>query len=258
MIRRFNYTGRKRIPRSKISLSLSVTPGNMLAMDAYVDLDGLPLAPSAAIYVEAYRRAYFRRLRCGTVSEPKFPRNRVLDGLDGDALVLFRVKVVDQRGRILAVADKIAAHRTKEEQSGRQSLLPVDFVELGQSIWRLDLEGDLPILQLNKDIENIREIARSSTFFLTLVYPEVVRQVLNRIVVEEDFTDADADSEEEWMTGWLKFAIQILRRKHLPPMGQSEPIKQEKLKWIDDVVNAFCSDNRVLERFIKEQKIGEL
>jgi hypothetical protein len=257
MIRRFNYTGRKRIPRSKVSLSLNVVHGKRLAFDAFVDLDGLLLPTSATIYVEAYRRAYFRRFPCGTISEPRFPKNRVLEGLDPDALVLFRVKVVDKKGRILAVADRIIPRRTEEEETDRQSLLPVDFVDLGQSVWRLDLEGDLPILQLNKRIENIREIARSDTFFLTLVYPEVVRQILYKIVVEEDFTDADADGEEEWMSGWLKFAIQMLGRKHLPPLGQSEPIKQEKLKWIDDVVNAFCSDNSVLERFVKEQRVGE-
>jgi len=257
MIRRFNYTGRKRIPRSKISLSLNAASGKTLAFDAVVDLDGLLLPGNATIYVEAYRRAYFRRFPCGTLSEPKFPKNRVLEGLDPDALVLFRVKVVDKKGRILAVADRIVPRRTEEEQGDKQCLLPVDFVDLGQSIWRLDLEGDLPILQLNKGIENIREIARSDTFFLTLVYPEVVRQILFKIVVDEDFTDADADGEDEWMSDWLKFAIQMLGRKHLPPLGKSEPIKQEKLKWIDDVVNAFCSDNQLLERFVKEQKIGE-
>ena len=35
MIRRFNYTGRKRIPRSKLSLSLNVAPGKTLAWVAF-------------------------------------------------------------------------------------------------------------------------------------------------------------------------------------------------------------------------------
>lgn len=257
MIRRFNYTGRKRIPRSKLSFSLNVGPGKTLAFDAAIHLDELLLPASAAIYVEAYRRAYFRRFPCGTLSEPKFPKNRVLEGLDPDALVLFRVKVVDKKGRILAATDRIIPRRAEEEQTDRQSLLPVDFVDLGQSVWRLDLEGDLPILQLNKCIENIREIARADSFFLTLVCPEVVRQILYKIVVEEDFADAEANGEDEWMSGWLKFAIEMLPSKRLPPLGQSEPIKQEKLKWIDDVVEAFCSNNLVLEKFVKAQKAGE-
>jgi hypothetical protein len=257
MIRRFNYTGRKRIPRPKISIALSEAPKKTLVFDASVDLDGLQLPGSANIYIEAYRRAYFRRFPCGTISAPKLPKNRLLDGLDVDALILFRVKIADKKGRILAVADKIVPRRAEEERTDRQCLLPVDFVDLGESIWRLDLEGDLPILLLNKCLDNIREVARSDGFFLSLVYPEVVRQVLYKIVVEDDFTDPDADGEDDWMSGWLKFAIEALGSRRLPPSGQSEPIQQEKMKWIDDVVEAFCVNNRMLEKFAKAQKVGE-
>lgn len=257
MIRRFNYTGRKRIPPSKISFSLHADSENKLAFNAFLDLYDQQLPINSAIYIEAYRRAYFKRFSCGTIAEPKLPRNQVLEGLESDALVLFRVKVVDKKGRILAAADRIVPRRTEEEQSDRQSILPVEFIDLGHSIWRLDLEGDLPILQLNKGIENIREIASSDTNFLTLVYPEVVRQILYKIVVEEDFDDPNADDEDQWMSNWIKFAIQILGKNHPPPSGQSEPDKQEKLKWIDDVVNAFCVNNSVMEKFVKSLKIGE-
>jgi hypothetical protein len=164
---------------------------------------------------------------------------------------------VDRKGRILAVADKISARRTEQESANRQFLLPVDFADLGNTIWQLDLEGDIPILQLNKSLENIREIARSDSFFLSLIYPEVVRQVLHKIVVEDDYTDADADGEDDWMSGWLKFAIEMLGRRVLPPSGRSEPIIQEKLKWIDDVVEAFSSKHQVLEKFVKAQKALE-
>lgn len=257
MIRRFNYTGRKRIPRTKISLSLNTVPGSKLAFDAFIDFAGITLPSTAKIYIEAYRKTYFRRFPCGTISSPAYPRNQILEGLDPDALVLFRVKVVDRKGRIFAIADRIRPRRTGEDQTDRQSLLPVEFIDLGELIWRLDLEDDLPILQLNKRIENIRDLARYDIYFLTLVYPEVVQQILYRIVIEEDYTDIEADGEEEWMSSWLKFAVQILGRRHLPPAGSSEPFKQQKLRWIEDVVNAFCLNNSILEKFIKEQKIGE-
>ena len=224
----------------------------MLAFDAAVDLEGLMLPASANIHVEAYRRAYFRRFSCGTVSEPKFPQNRILEGLDPDALVLFRIKIVDKKGRILAGVDRVQPRRTEEEPTGRLCLLPVDFVDLGQSIWRLELESDWPTLELNKNVENIREIARSDSAFLTLVYPEVVRQILHEIIIERDHTDPDTDADD-WMSGWLRFAIDLLGKRQLPPSGESEPIKQEKLKWIEDVVEAFCLSNKVLEKFIRGQ-----
>jgi hypothetical protein len=84
----------------------------------------------------------------------------------------------------------------------------------------------------------------------------VVRQILHKIVVDDDYTDADAD-EDDWMSGWLKFAIETLGRRVLPSSGGSEPILQEKLNWIDNVVEAFCSKHQVLEKFVKAQKALE-
>ena len=256
MKRRFNYTGRKKIPRSKVSISLNEGPEKTLTFDATVDFAGLLVPPSANIFVEAHRRAYFKRFSCGTVSAPKFLAKRTLEGLDSNALVRFRVKVVDKNGHIIAVADSIMPRRPEEDAADRLCLLSVDFVDLGQAIWRLDLESDWPTLQLNKHIENIREIARSDDSFLTLVYPEVVCQVLYKIVIEEDHTDPDTDPDD-WMSGWLKFAVDLLGKKQLPSSGQTEPIKQEKLKWIDDAVEAFCSNNQILGKFVKTQKSEE-
>jgi len=255
MIRRFNYTGRKKLARTRLSISLNETSDNRLAFDAALQLDGLDLPPSANIFIEAYRRAYFKRIACGTVSNPKFPKKFILEGLDPQALVRFRVKIADKKGRILAIADRIIPRLTEEEPTDKICLLPVDFVDLGQSIWRLDLDSDWPSLQLNKLIENIREIARSDNYFLTLVYPEIVRQVLYKIVVEEDHTDPYTD--DDWMSQWLRFVIDLSAEKLLPPSGESEPIKLEKSKWIDDAVNAFSSNKRVLEKFIQAQDLRE-
>jgi hypothetical protein len=256
MIRRFNYTGRKKIPRSKVSIFLNEGPGKTLAFDASVDFEGLPVPPSANIFIEAHRRHYFKRFSCGTVSAPKFPRGRILEGLDSNALVRFRVKAVDKKGRIVAAADNIQPKRIEEEEADRLCLLPVDFADLGHAIWRLDLENDWPILQLNKNIEEMREVARSDHSFLALVYPEVLRQIFFKIIVEEDHTDPETDPDD-WMSGWLRYAVDLLGKKQMPSSGQSEPIKQEKLKWIEDVVEAFCSNNQILEKFAKFQKGGE-
>jgi len=256
MIRRFNYTGRKKIPRSKVSISLNEGPEKTLTFDATVDFEGLPVPPSANIFIEAHRRAYFKRFSCGTVSAPKFSGRRILEGLDSNALVRFRVKVVDKKGRIVAVADNIIPRRVEEEAADRLCLLPVDFVDLGHAIWRLDLESDWPTLQLNKNMEDIREVARSDNTFLALVFPEVVRQVFYKIIVEEDHTDPETDPDE-WMSGWLRFAVDLLGKKQMPSSGQSEPIKQEKLKWIEDAVEAFCSNNQTLEKFVRIKKSGE-
>ena len=258
MIRKFNYTGRKRIARTRISITLVNNPDGPPSFDAEFDLDGVNVPSHGHIFVEAHRRAYFKRFPFGTVAHIQAPRNRYLEDLDPKALVMFRVKIVDvlHRGRILASADRIVPRRTEEEAADRICLLPVDFVDLGQSVWRLDLASDWPSLQLNRRIETVREIARSDNYFLSLVYPEVVRQILYKIVVQEDHTDPESDPND-WMSQWLSFVAEFFSRKQLPPSGESEPVLQEKLKWIDEAVEAFCSNNEMLSKFIQARIAGE-
>ncbi len=250
MIRKFNYTGRKRIPRNRITITMVSNPNEPLSFDATFNLKGLNLRQKSRIFVEAYRRSFFKRFAFETVENPQPPQDRYLGDLDTRALVMFRVKILDTsgKGRMLAAADRIIPRRLDEEPTDRLCLLPVDFVDLGESIWRLDLVGDWPSLLLNSRIDEVREIARSDRSFLSLVYPEVVRQVLHKIIVEEDHTDPETDPDD-WMSQWLNFTSNLLRGGYLPPSGESEPIIQEKLKWVDEAVEAFCSENKMLDKF---------
>ncbi|MFH1673525.1 MAG: hypothetical protein ABIF87_08910 [Pseudomonadota bacterium] len=258
MLRKFNYTDRKRIPRTKVSFTIIPSPKGPPSFDASIDLKGLKLPKHAGVYVEAYRRTFFRRFAFGTVSQIQPPKDRYLHDMDQYSLVRFRVKVVDTagKGRILAVADRLQPRRTEEEPIDKLCLLPVDFTDLGHCVWRLDLESDWPSLILNNRVDNIREIARSDHSFFSLVYPELVRQILYKIVIEEDHTDPESDPDD-WMSLWLSFSRDLLGINTLPPSGSSEPIIQEKMKWIEDIVEAFCSNNKVLERFIQVSSIGE-
>ena len=257
MIRKFNYTGRKRIARSRVSIEITPGKNGSTTFEASIDLSGLKLPKDAEIFIEAYRRSFFRRFSFGTVSQVRPPEDRSLGDVDPRALAMFRIKVVEPKGkgRILAAADKIIPRRAEDEPAKKICLLPVDFVDLGQSVWRLDLASDWPSLQLNIRIEDIREIARSDAHFLSLVYPEVVRQIFYEILVKEDHTDPQTDPDD-WMSQWLCFAA-LLGVKQLPPSGESEPILQDKLKWIDDAVEAFCSSNKMMEKFVQAISPGE-
>ncbi len=243
MIRRFNYTGRRRIRRSRVRVRLG-DEGARRRFDAEIDLDGTELPRDAKVFVEAYHRTAYRRFPFGTVGDPRPPANRSLEGLPVQR-PLFRVKVVaagDGLARILAAADRIVPVEARRDEETRQSLLPVEYEDLGERVWALDLDSDWPRLRLNRRFEGIREAARSGREFLTLVYPEVFRAILERALAEGCF-DPEAD-EDDWGTLWLRFACRELGRPAPPVHGGAEAAE-----WIDEAVNAFCARARVAPSF---------
>lgn len=247
MIRRFNYTGRRKIPRSRIRIRVHDEGEGPRAFDAELNLDGMELPAEAAIYVEAYHRSVHRRFDFGTVGDPAPPVERRLEGIPVRS-PLFRVKVVLREqgiGRILAAADKVRPEDSEREEEGRFSLLPVEYTDLGERIWLLDLESDWPRLHLNSRVEGIREAARSGPEFLTLVYPEVFCSILTRILRDGE-ADPNSD-DEDWRTLWLRFACRELGRPRPPRDNEDEDAEQ----WIEEAVNAFCARLHVAPTFQK-------
>ena len=251
MIRRLNFTGRSKIPLKRISMTLLPSGnGHRKAFDAEYDLQGLGLHPDAHVYVEAYNRSQYMRFDCGTVGAPVMPANRELTQIDPTARPLFRVKVVDKSSelaRILAVADKIIPIDQTDTEQDRRSLVYVRFVDLGNRIWELDLDCDWPELQINERIEDRREIARSDEAFQALVYPQVVRQILTKII-DEGSDDEDTDPND-WPSLWLRFARSLPNVGPLPE-GTGEAADLEKQNWVDRAVDSFCGHIHTLDKFL--------
>jgi hypothetical protein len=245
VIRRFNYTGRRKIPRSRVRIRIA-EEGPRRRFDAEIALEGLEVPQEASLFLEAYYRAAYRRFDFGTVGAPRAPRDRWLDGIPVRE-PLFRVKVVlveNGIGRIVAAADRVVPQQGDPDEDARQSLLPVEYVDLADRIWSLDLDSDWPRLLLNKRFEGIPEAARSGPEFLTLVYPEVLRAILAR-VLEEDRFDPDCD-DDDWGTLWLRFACRELRRPH-PPQERGN----RSVEWIEEAINAFCARSQVASHFAR-------
>lgn len=246
MIRKFNYTGRRRIPRSRVNIQL-VPAGDYPSFDAELDLAGLDLPEDAAVFVEAYDKSSYMRFGYGTVAKQGAPQNRVLNELQSRDAIFFRVKVVDmtaRHGRVLAIADGLPPVKLKEQASERESLLHVRFSNLGEEVWRLDFTGDMPILELNQELSDIglRETVRSDDLFVSLVLPAVFRQILTQIVVVEEHTETSGD---DWRSMWLRFVRQL--GVELDIIGEGE---YARAIWIDrEAVAAFCRRFNFKERY---------
>ena len=247
MIRKFNYTGRKKIKRSNVRIDLKRDNGGRRFFDIGLQLDGLELPPDAKVYVEAYHRFGYQRYDFGTVGELVIPADRRLTGFSPSAMPIFRAKVVDTssaHGRILASLDKIRPESVDQQPAGSRSLLFIEYEDLGNTIWQVDLDGDWPVLKLNNTAGDTSLIDLSDDRFLSLVYPEVLRQVLSRILIEDEHTDPDCD--DDWPSLWLKLACT------LPGMSAPHRLsKGARYAWIEKAIEAFCANSSLLEKFKK-------
>src|SRR5262245_5605835 len=113
MIKRVNFTGRRRIPRDRVDIV--VYDGQPRTFDAAIDLDGFSFLQHAAVYLEATcaGSTVIKRFSFGEVGDIKPPRNRALVDLDGEN-VFYTLKVIDRTerfGRILGIAEHIRPQR---------------------------------------------------------------------------------------------------------------------------------------------------
>jgi hypothetical protein len=248
VIRRLNYTGPKSIPRSRVTIRIVIMPSGEQAFTAHYDLRGMRFARGARVYIEAHNADSYMRFDFGSVGEPAVPRDTRLTDITARPLAKFRLKVVDeteQAGLLRGVADKIIPLRPDEDLEQKQSLLPVDFRDLGERVWRLDL-SDWPVLEPNNRIDDIAEAARSSGGFLGLLYPEVLRRILHEAVIVQEVTDPELN-DDDWTCLWLRFACAMPGVS--PPPTAPGPQQVEMLdEWIEDAVQAFCRERHARAR----------
>ncbi len=241
MIRRINYTGRRRISRDHVQIIIQ--EGNPAKFNAKLELAAYRLPADAIIFVEAYRQTLLIRFNYGTVSKIQPPSDLSLNEFESTEGILFRVKVTSQspeKGKLLAEADRIKFRRTEEEEE-RVPLLPVVPQDLGHEITKIDF-ADEPRLLINSAVGDFRNLALSP-FFICLIYPQVLREILTRILRIERYYDTD--DPEDWKSRWLQYAMML-------PGIEKPPEEDEELQiddWIDEVVAAFSRKHEMLQHF---------
>jgi hypothetical protein len=248
VLRKLNFTERARLPLAAIRIDLRRDPDGVLVFDPHFALGDVPLPARARLFVEATYRTSYMRFDCGTAGQPQPPADRRLTEIDSGNVVRFRVKVVDrdEEHRVLAMSDLTVALR-EAGTAGRTPLLPVDFKDLGDEVWRLQFEPDTPVLELNNRIEGIELAAKSDGRFFACVYPAAVREVLTRILLVDRFDGSD--ESDEWWSLWLRWGARFA--------GDPSPADEEDRKqWIDEVVSAFCTQFDVARR-LSDAQAGE-
>ncbi|KQC06653.1 MAG: hypothetical protein APR54_01535 [Candidatus Cloacimonas sp. SDB] len=255
MKRHLNYTRRQRIPAKNIHITFHRENEVIKSFDATINLQGLKLPFDAKVFVEVYYRTDRKRFDFGTVSNIIQPESTNISELGNLDNLNFRIKVVDlstKYGLILAEADGIKPHTEKGDEKRIRSILSTEFnCDLGNQVWRMNYSTSLPILELNKNIPNIRSLAKSNPLFFFFVYPQVIREVLTYMFLVEEFDPEE--TTEEWQFNWFEFAKRIYLEDPPTRFNINDPdSRQEIVEWIEKVVDEFSSgEDKKWESFSK-------
>ncbi len=247
MIKRVNFTGRKRIPRDRIQIE--VFDGSPRTFHATINLEESSLLPKAAVCLEAMcaGSTVIERFDCGEVGNLRPLRNQALREVEGEN-VFFTLKVIDRTeliGRLLGIAENIHPERSgKPTISGRRGILPIEPRDLGEEIWRLEF-SQIVCLLVNDKIPGLVDRARSDPLFYAVVYPEVVRRVLTEAIKQN--VDID-ENDDRWPVLWLRFAKHLHPSKADPPRPDDQ--NDDKEDWIEEVAKAFCDTHTMKAKYL--------
>ncbi len=251
MKRTINYTGRKTIYQEDARVTIQARPGGGYTFDASLDFAEYRLPAEAQVYVEAYRQTTWMRFPWGTVGELKPSVGRVLSEFESPEEILFRVKVVCDapHGQLIAEADRIRPRDPGDDDADRLPLLPVKPEDLGEEAWKVEIEAPTTRLLINSSFGDVHAVALSPEF-RSLVYPAALRTILQQALCVRG-TDGDlpsAGEPDEWQSKWIRFC------QHLPGIGAgTDPFDlddvDERQRWIDEAVRAFCRRQRLKEFF---------
>lgn len=249
MIRSFNYTGRKKIKRERIEITL-LNDKNGRYFKARVNLDGLGFAPDAKIIIEPHYKGVQQRFHFGTVADFREPADTRLSELPDTELVFFDVSVVDDSqevGLILGKASAVPAG-IQDSPGSRIPLLYVNSVDLKDQIWKVSFEGadGRPILEINNRIPELKDLLRHNKTFISLVYPIAFRIILRQIAEEDHYDDI-----ETWQGQWFRFLETALGITTFPEKDLDNE-SQDIDSWIDDCVNAFCRKTNMIEKLTEK------
>ncbi|MEO0111709.1 MAG: hypothetical protein ABIK77_05125 [candidate division WOR-3 bacterium] len=254
MIRKINFTGRQRIEQKYFSITKKDEKTFEISFNNFEEFKNeYNISGNNKIYVEVYNR-YSELVQFEF--NPPSQRIRVENLTDTDT-IKFRIIVVDEKNKIIASAEKIKPFIGEE----RQGILDVKFEDLGNRIWKLEFDGGEeggPLLYINKKIP--QNLAKSDPSFIIYVYPFVLKDILYYICFHDDFNIEDP--KEEWHKEWIEFIkfidIELIEEGKKYFQSKSDENKEEKLNWIEKIVDKFCEKRKKeWEEFINKLEGGK-
>jgi hypothetical protein len=225
---RSNPTGLREIEKRRVDIQVSMIEGRRYFNLFKLDLSALKVDLDDRVICVARAGKTSQRFDIGTVAAWK-RESLPLDDLDQSELLRFRI-LVHPHGNPKISASAENLRPLDESQS--ESLLPMEPAELGQLLWRLEINEDGPVLKFNSSVFPSASGVENYLPFAALVLPEAVRNVIDKIADEPAILDDDAEVLSAWGP-WID-SLGLDR-------PSSDTDKDEKQEWCARVVEAFCN-----------------
>ena len=257
----FNYTDRKTIYQRDVMVSAQPGEGSEVVMRA--DLTHYEFPFDAIARVEANTRSTVWNLYEGSIRGLERPRRVPLGDIGDWRLVQWRLKVADRdTGRLLGSSARFKLEDADDEASGLLRVRPDNSGQLGQLLYRLELERHVgPTLVLSEPLWRERQSIRDDALFRGVLLPDIVRQVLRFAVLDADLFDPDeADSPDNWFGEWVAWMESYPGLEgFVDSLSDLRGDKDGILDWIEGAVTSFASnaDNRFLSKVATRLRGGD-
>jgi len=252
MLRTINFTGRSKINRADITISIEKI-NKKTYFDIELDLDDYNIKSDAKLFLEVWDKTSYQRFDFGTIGDYKIPPpdERQLTEIQVQEMVRFKLLAIDQSdriGRIISHTRPIQVFAPEVDESRKSSLLPVVRSDIGNSVWKIHFEhnDERPILMLNNKFDpvTVKEMLRAQSKFTSLVYPAAFREILKHAIFFNDIRDSDGDT---WDSKWLELAFKL---PGIEPLS-SENSEIQDIEWIDEVISQFCKQFSMIDIMIE-------
>ena len=236
-MKRFNYTGRKKILRDDVKIRLQGDFSDQPIVDVAISLSDYGFPQGGSVFLEPQRKTRFMRIELGEAANSVRCNSIKLTEFDDALDISFRVKVVDaSQGLLLGIAEDIKPY-SKDDQldENQQSILPVSSVDLSSYgvLWRVSQDDQKAVLELERELGSRDQVVRS-LMFRSFILPAAMRQILVRVLSENEW-DTELSDLQDLSTRWLLFTRQI--GAGMPELNAADRNEE----WIDNAVRILTN-----------------
>jgi hypothetical protein len=253
MLKRINYTDRRRIPRNQVAVKVDPTDPASFTIDLPADLLSNPDMETAYVDITSAGNSEVLRHRLtwtgSCLARGPYPLGRI-----SWKKAIFDIKVVETAGedpgRILRRASRLKAVGAggEAQDEATHQLLTTIREPLGEQVWTLRFTDEVTLV-INDALTMSEEQFVAHQAFASLVFPEICRRAVEWALVSEGVLPGDLNAEETSSAAlWVRFAIDMAPDAECPltPTGGWTPHNRSELdEWIDEVVRALCRRHRL-------------